>query len=258
MPRVWLCLLCMVSTASILVGQNPPASSPQALNYAARSMAALTRGAMIADVTLSGNVTWNGSETGTATLRASGTGESRVDLALTSGTRTEIRDVQNDAPVGRWSNPDHRSGRIAFQNCWTDAAWFFPALGSLAARPNAVLAYIGQEARNGASVQHLRSHVDQADWPKGLLPTPKQLSTMDFYLDATTFLPVAVTFNAHPDNDAMKDLLIEVDFSDYQAMSGVLVPTHIQRYSQGNLLVDITVTSASFNTGVPLSIFTVR
>lgn len=259
MPRLLLCLLCVVSVSSFLVGQGRSASSPQALSYAARSIAALTGGATISDVTLTGSVSWNGgADTGTARLRALGSEESRMDLALSSGTRTEIRDAQNDGHRGRWVSPDNTSGQVALHNCWTDAVWFFPALSSLAARPNVVLAYVGQETRNGASVQHVRSHVDQANWPTGVLPTAKQLSTMDFYLDATTLLPVAVTFKAHPDNDAMKDLAIEVDFSDYQAISGVMVPTHIQRYSQGNLLVDITVTSASFNTGLPLSVFAVR
>jgi hypothetical protein len=90
-----------------------------------------------------------------------------------------------------------------------------------------------------------------------MIPTPQQLSTMDFYLDANTLLPVAVTFNAHPDNGASTNLLVEVDFSNYQTVSGVVVPMHIQKYQQGNLMVDVVVTGASFNTGLLLSIFTI-
>ena len=81
---------------------------------------------------------------------------------------------------------------------------------------------------------------------------------MDFYLDATTLLPVAITFNAHPDNTANTNLLVEVDFSNYQAFNGVTVPTQIQRALQGNVLVDITISGASFNTGLPLSDFTIN
>jgi hypothetical protein len=81
---------------------------------------------------------------------------------------------------------------------------------------------------------------------------------MEFYLDATTLLPTAATFNVHPDNGAATHLLVEVDFSNYQAISGAVVPTHVQRYQQGNLMVDITVTGASFNTGIPLSIFAIN
>jgi hypothetical protein len=116
----------------------------------------------ISDVTLTGTVTWNGTDTGTATLRALGTSESRTDLSLASGTRTEIRDAQTGVPLGKWTAPNNASGTFAFQNCWTDAVWFFPALGSLGASSNVVLSYIGQENRNGAPVQHIQSYVFQA------------------------------------------------------------------------------------------------
>jgi hypothetical protein len=245
-------LLCTAAHA-----QNPPASDPQALSYAAQSIAATVGSINISDVTLTGSVTWNGSDTGTATLRALGTGESRMDLALTSGSRTEVRDAQTGAQLGQWFAPNNASGNYASQNCWTDAVWFFPVLGSLAAGPNIVLSYIGPETRNGENVQHIQSYVYQPNL-SGLTPSPQQLSTMDFYLDATTLLPAAVTFNAHPDNDATTNLLVEVDFSNYQAIGGVVVPMRIQRYQQGNLMVDVVVTGASFNTGLSLLIFAVN
>jgi hypothetical protein len=239
------------------VGQNAPRSDPQAVTYAAQSIAALTGGTTISDVTLTGSVTWNGTSTGTATLEALVAGESRMDLALSSGTRTEIRDAQTGAAVGQWTNPDTTTGAIAFQNCQTDAVWFFPALGSLAAGPNVVLSYIGQETRNGEAVQHIQSSVYDPNWPSGVTPTDQQLSTMDFYLDVTSQLPLAMTFNVHPDNNANVDFLVEVDFSNYQTVSGVVVPMHIQRYQQGNLMVDVVVTGASFNTGLLLSLFSI-
>jgi len=252
-----LSLAVVLTTSTFSFSQGQPQSDPQAVNLAAQSIAALTAGNAISDVTLSGNVTWNGSDTGTALLRALGTGESRMDLALTSGTRTEIRDAQTGVLLGEWIAPNNASGYFASQNCFTDAVWFFPVLGSLAAGPNVVLSYIGPETRNGESVQHIESYVYQSN-PLGLTPSPQQLSTMDFYLDATTFLPAAVTFNAHPDNSATTNLLDEVDFSNYQTVSRVVLPMHIQKYLQGNLTVDVVVTGALFNTGLSLSIFTVN
>ena len=121
-----------------------------------------------------------------------------------------------------------------------------------------VLLYIGQETRGESGVQHLESYIYQPNWPAGVVPTGQQLSTMDFYLDSTTLLPVAVTFNAHPDTDSTTNLLIEVDFSNYQNVNSSLVPMRIQRYSQGNLQVDVTVTSVLFNNGLSLSDFSVN
>jgi hypothetical protein len=256
--RLLVCGLLVFAFPNFVRAQNQPASDPQALAYAAQSIAVLTGGNTISDVTLTGTVTWNGggTDTGTATLRALGSGESRMDLALTGGTWTEIRDAQTGPSLGQWISQNNASGNFAAQNCWIDAVWFFPALGSLASGPNVVLSYIGQETRNGGIVQHVQSYVYvSGKFPN---PTPQQLSTMDFYLDAATFLPVAISFNAHPDDDATSNLLIEVDFSSYQTINGSAVPTHIQKYQQGNLMVDAVLSGASFNTGLSFSIFVIN
>jgi hypothetical protein len=239
--------LLVVVLSHAASAQQPP-SDQQALTYAAQSIAAMTGTTTISDVTLTGTVTWNGSatsESGTATLLALGTAESSMTLILPDGTRKEIRDAQTGVPLGQWINPSNTSGMFASQNCWTDAVWFFPVLGSLAVGPNVVLSYLGQTTWNGGAVQHIQSYVYQPNPPPIPGPTPQQLSSMDFYLDATTLLPVAMTFNAHPDNNAGTNLLIEIDFSNYQSMSGVLVPTNIQKYSQGTLLVNVVLSGAS-------------
>jgi hypothetical protein len=247
-----------VLSYSVSAQNQPPASNPQAVAYAAQSIVAMAGSTTISDVTLTGTVTWNdGADTGTATLRALGTGESRMDLALTSGTRTEIRDASTGTALGQWL-AQGTSGLFASQNCMTDAVWFFPALGALAAGPNVVLSYIGQESRNGGTVQHIQSYVYQSGQSSGSGPTTQQLSTMDFYLDARTLLPVAVAFSMHPDDNAGTNLSAEVDFSNYQTVNGVAAPMHIQRYLQGNLVVDIAVSNASFNTGLALSTFAIN
>jgi len=257
-PRLLIVLYVFLAIPSFLLAQSQPASDPQALSYAAQSIAAMTGGSSISDVTLTGSVSWNaGADSGTATLQALGTGESRMDLVLTSGTRSEIRDAQTGAAIGQWINPDTSSGQFASQNCQTDAVWFFLPLGSLAVSQNVVLLNIGQTTWNGTAVQHIQSYIFQSNWPAGVTPTAQQLSTMDFYLDASTLLPVAVTFNAHPDSDASTNLSFEVDFTNYQAVSGVQVPMHIQRFQQGSLMVDLTLSGASFNSGLSLSNFTI-
>ena len=260
MARCWFVVSLILLLVSVTSAQNPPQSDPQALAFASQSIAALTGGNAIGDVTLTGSVAWSGwgpPTNGTATLLALGTGESRMDFALPKGTRSEIRDASTGIAEGEWIAPSGKSGMFAPQNCATDAVWFFPVLGSLAAGPNVVLTYVGQETRNGAAVQHIQSYLYQPN-PVGVSPSPQQLSTMDFYLDATTLLPVATVFSAHPDSSSSTSLAIEVDFFNYQAFNGVLVPTHIERSLQGNVLVDMSISGASFNTGLPLSDFAIK
>ncbi len=81
---------------------------------------------------------------------------------------------------------------------------------------------------------------------------------MDFYLDASTLLPVAVTFNAHPDSDASTNLSVEIDYFNYQLLGGVSVPTHVQKYLQGSPIFDIELSGAVFNTGLSLATFTIN
>lgn len=106
--------ICFILPSHVLVvGQSAPASDPQALSYAAQSIAALTGASSIIDVTLTGSVAWNaGSDSGTGSLKALGAGESRMDLALSAGVRSEVRDAQTGAPIGQWTNPDKSTGGI--------------------------------------------------------------------------------------------------------------------------------------------------
>jgi hypothetical protein len=89
--------------ASVASAQNPPQSDPRALSLVSQSITALTGGTSISDVTLSGTASWSngtGSETASAILRAKGTGESRFDMPLSEGPRSEIRnDGSNTALI---------------------------------------------------------------------------------------------------------------------------------------------------------------
>jgi len=226
-------------------------SDPQALAFAAQSLAALTGGTTVNDVTLTGNATLTvGSDvgSGTATLSAKGRYESRIDLNLDNGQRTEIRNSTN-GPLAEWIGSDGNSHLFAQQNCLTDAVWFYPTFSSLASAndPNQTLSYIGLETFNGTSVQHLHSV-----W------SGQQLTSMDFYLDATTLLPVATNFNAHPDTDPTTNIAVQILFSSFGNQNGVQVPYHIQEIFNGNLLLDFTATTATVNSGLQDSLFAIQ
>ncbi len=79
---------------------------------------------------------------------------------------------------------------------------------------------------------------------------------MDLYLDANSLLPSALAFNIHPDKNSSVDIPVEIRFGAYQSFKGTWVPTRIQKYLQNSLVVDLTVTSATANSGVSDSAFT--
>ena len=258
-----LSLALTLSAIPRLCHAQQPQSNPQAVSLASQAIGALTSGNSLSDLTFTGSATWYGHSTpttGALTLLALGIAESRINVAATGGTWSEIRDGSTGAALGEWISPSGASGYFSPQNCATDAVWFYPGLSSLTGSGSIVLLYIGLENRNGEAVQHLQSYVYQPPSQNGSQSNPnyQQLSTQDWYLDASSLLPVAIVFNSHPDNTAQINLLIEVDFSAYQAMSGFLVPTRVQKVMQGNLLLDMTITGAFFNTGLPLSDFTIN
>src|SRR5713101_41611 len=95
----------LLISAVCAVGQNPQSSDPLAVSLAQKSVAALTGGAPVADVTLNANVIsiyGTDKETGTGTFEAKGASESRVDLILSSGTRSDVRNLTNGVPAGVW------------------------------------------------------------------------------------------------------------------------------------------------------------
>jgi hypothetical protein len=137
----------------------------------------------------------------------------------------------------------------------TDAAWFAPQLSVLSqlSNPSLVVSFVGQETRAGATVQHLHfAYQSASPDPTGFF---QGLSAEEVYLDAKTFLPVAITFNAHPDNDASVNISIEIDFSAYQSVNGVLVPFQIQKLINNGLVLDLTINSAKINQGLTAADF---
>jgi hypothetical protein len=249
-----LLLSCQLSICAM--AQNT-ASDPEALSVALRSAASLTRGTSITDVTLNGSVIsilGSDYETGTGTFQAKGRMESRVSLNLSNSTRDEVRDVANGVPAGAWKKDSGTVTAFAGHNCQSDAVWFFPALSSLTqtANPKLVFKYIGEEERGGVNTQHIQVFRSSS------VRLLQHLSTIDFYLDPTSKLPLAVAFQVHPDKDAGRDIPAEVRFADYQLVNGIPVPFHIQRMLNGGVILDITVTNAAFNTGLQDSMFTLQ
>jgi hypothetical protein len=252
------CLSILISSTCLLSQNQPLVSDPQAITLASLSIAALTRGSVVSDVRLTANVTWIAGtepESGTGIFLAKGTSESRIDLEFNSGgTRTEIRNGLN-GPAGKWVNPDGKSGKYAFHNCLTDAAWFFPALSALTnvVDPHFVFSYLGEGVWNGLPTKHLRVYQVQSGFKEA-----RRLSTMDFYLDPTSLLMLGVAYETHADNNMNVDLPSEIRFDDYRSVNGVEVPFHIQRLQSGSVAIDVTVNGATFNAGLSGENFDIR
>ena len=238
------------------------ANSTHAVTMLTQSVAGLTGNTTLTDVALSGTarrIAGSDDDSGTVTLKAVSNGSARLDFSLSSGPSAEISNLSS-TPAGAWSGPDSISHAISYHNLLTEPAWFSPsiAIARRISSSNFIAAYIGHETLNGHAVEHVSlSQVASSPDPPGG-PSFSHLTQVDFYLDSTTLLPAALSFNVHPDNNALLDIPVEIQFSDYRNVSGAQIPFHIQKFLNNSLLLDLQIQSAALNTGLAASSFSIQ
>ena len=232
---------------------------PQALALAKASVQALVGSTPLTDATLQGTANFTAGsdeETGTFRLEIKGNQESKIMLNLSGGTRQEIRQLQ----TGVWIGTDGQKHPMALHNCWVDASTLFPAFSLWAALNNTQISavYLGQGSLGGVTVDHLQLSLIVTPQGQNMNVEIQALSAMDVYLDAASHLPVALAINIHPDNDMGLNIPVQIQFSGYQQMGGITVPTRIQKLLQGTLTLDFTVGSVAVNSGIPDSEFSTQ
>ena len=212
-----------------LAAQEAATSSPQALQLLQQSLNALG-GQTLSDVTLSGTarrIAGSDDESGSATLKALTTGETRIDLVFASGTYTEVRAFPNSGPTGSWVGPDGVIHAISQHNLLTDSGWFFPALTvARMASAGYAVTYVGHETIGAQAVEHLyvTRQFQATGAPSNWTPDALQrLAAMDIYLDSTSLLPSSISFKVHPDKNDLIDIPVTVRLSDYRSISGVQI-----------------------------------
>jgi hypothetical protein len=260
----------------------------QSTTFVSNVLAALTGGAPVTDITLMGTVrriAGSDDETGTAAIKATVLGDSRLDFSFPSGTRSEIRNhaatpladsqppdlaadlaqinMQSVQSVGSWSGPDGIAHGIANHNLLTDAAWFFPpaVVTRVLSSPGYVFTFIGPETHEGQLLSHLQmSQPPSADDNDSATLTAliQHASQMDLYVDPNSLLPTVLDFYTHPDNTITVDTLIEIRFSDYREVNGIQIPFHIQKYINNGLALDIQIEDAAVNSGISPTTFDIR
>jgi hypothetical protein len=251
-------LLSFVLVLSFLIPSAAQTTSPQAVQYLQRALAALSGSTPTTDVTLTGSahyIAGSDDETGTATLKAI-MGASRMDLNLSSGPRSEVWNSSPNQPVGAWSGADGVSHPISNHNLLTEPAWFFPAF-LIAHGLSGVATYVGHETKDMTAVENLTINQTFSTLSAGTGAIFQHLSQVHLYLDSSTFLPFAISFNIHPDKNALLDIPIEIRFSDYRSVSGVQIPFHVQKFLNNGLILDLQFTTAVLNTGLAASQFQV-
>lgn len=251
-------LLC----STIVLAQNPKAEIPDA-QATAQGIALLQRAYAMAgagavhDVTLTGRVrriAGSDDESGTAVLKALATGETEVEFNLSSGSQSEVRFNSHKGAAGKWRGADGTSHDLAAHNLAVDAVWFCPAL--LMRRLGETQGIVAWQDKHGRLA--VSRSIPESKLPAKARELAQHASEMQVEFDPSTFLPRVLAFNTHPDNDAALDIPVEIRFSDYRAINGVPIPFHVQKYLNNSLILDISLETAVFNTGLSAGSFNVQ
>jgi len=244
---------------------NPPSQigigvtrDPVALGLVNQALVLLNGGTALTDVTVQATVNYYGDgseETGTATLYAIGDSESLLVMNLSAGEQQEVRNGQ----AGAWVHADGSIFSEATHNCWVDATWFFPGLvfTNLAVNTQNALVNLGSGTWNGSSANDIQTYQAPTSQNATVTQVIQSLSTETVWLDPKSGLPLAIDFNLHSDTNATISVPAEIQFSNYQTVNGMTIPYSVQKYVSGQLLLDVTVTSVTVNSGLSQGLFVI-
>lgn len=239
---VLLIYIC-VSAVAFAAGANDPAPMQ-------RSARAFSQGKPVSSIVLSASAEWiagSDDETGTATLTANADGSFSVQLNLPKNSRAESQTSFASGQSCTWSGSDGVAHATPPHNCMSSAAWFLPSVAIHGGQqPSQLTTTFGAVSISGmldVEQQRQPSSSTSSDIPALFT----YLCTTHVYLDANTYLPAALFLNMHPDDNSGSNIPMHVVFSNYKPVDGVMIPYRIQRYLNGTLNLDLTVTQASVN-----------
>lgn len=257
--RSFVLILTFILCIPLAGQQTPPTSTqqaqrdPQALTVVTQAISAAGGQAALSEIqdfAGTGTVTfnWAGEAVqGNATVKGRGIRQFRLDASLPDGVQTWA--VNNGQAFKKES--DGTVTQVPYYNAMSFESLTHPCAHLLAAFQDSSvsISYVGLETMSGNQVHHIRIQtvVAPSQNPGGIR---SKLSRKDFIIDAATLSIIAIQDVTHPPDQVTKDYPHELRFSEYQKVSGVLVPFSITEISSGQPTFTIQLNQINFNTGL--------
>jgi hypothetical protein len=191
------------------------------------------------------------SETGSFSAGCGISGTSQIQMQLSSGSRTENRQMVSGVAAGNWVDEQGALHQMPLHNVQTPPGWFCPqiALAEILQSTGLAILFIGNETKGGIPVLHY-SVVSSNSITLSQLSGSSDLAQTEVYLDAATLKPVAFAFNTHPDDNALVDIPVEIQFDGYVGFDGVLIPGTVTKSINGSVVLTLQISSASPATSI--------
>lgn len=252
-------LLFSASATALCAAAYGQATGSSVIATLQSSLTAMAGQQTLQDATLSGQaqyVAGADDETVSFTYQATNAGSSRMQLLLAAGTLTETRLAASGGPTGEWQKGDGPVQTIMQHNLLTGGCWAFPVfiVNMLLANTSQTVTFVAQEG----NLLHFTAYQPLSGLSPSATTLQQSLSAIDLWLSASTLLPAKIAFNTHPDSSAAINIPVLVLFSQYQTINGILVPSQVQKFVNNTPTLNLQIQSATFNTGLPASTFSIQ
>ncbi len=213
----------------------------------------------VTDYTATGNVTyhWNPEAQGSVTVRALGLGHIRVDANLPSGVHSSVvseGQTTTKAEDGTLSQypppyPLPSSDAYPYQPPMFPGGLVLPhaQLTVVLNAPRFSISYRGVVQVDGHTVHDIQA--------QAVLPGETQPGSVDEYHTTDYFIDILTVQLVMIQDIVPKHVVHENRYSDYRAVSGVLVPFSLSEEMGGQKTWEILLDQASFNTGLQDTVF---
>jgi len=129
-------------------------------------------------------------------------------------------------------------------------------LASALNHPDTAFEYLGQETLGDVAVHHLRFWNTFSSEPE--LQHLAEFSVEHIWVDAVSGLPRKISYDRRAADGAEPRIPVELVFSDYRNVGGVLYPFRIEKSLNGTPWATILIENVAFNTGLSEADFSVR
>jgi hypothetical protein len=246
--------IVMVS-ARIVAALGQPALSISQQNLLTQITTAFSRGHEVSRIKLAGSAKWfagSVEDSGTVTLAAASDGTSQMELSLSdSGQRTEAQTGAGIDAACNWSGNDGVSHDVSTNNCWRPFLWFLPAfsLQRSTLQESTTIADLGLESNSSSAIayRHLQGTIALNGLPKTMGARITTLSTSDLELDPASLMPTVLSYKVLPEGAPATPIAMQIRYSNYRQNNGVRIPFTIERYVNGVLQLQLSITSIEVN-----------
>jgi hypothetical protein len=253
-PLLTVLALFAVSAISSAQGTQDP-QAIVILNSCVTASGGLTAVNAVQDFSAQGNITYYWADQnvqGTATLKALGTSNFRIDAVLQAGTRSwavaGLTGALVDTNGTRTTIPSYNAENVGIQS------WRLPNIVAALGNSAANISYMGvvqSDAGQAIQVHYVLPDSTNPD------PSLANLNTIDYFFDPNTYLlleTLDTTYSATNFN-LSQGLQHEILLSNYQNVSGVMVPFSVSEKISSQTTWSVQISSISFNTGLTIANF---